>query len=67
MLFRSGRELGLVDGSLATVSVGEFSVTAPVIETVDMADGVVWVPSNSEGSHLPVPSGTIVNVRGGAA
>jgi hypothetical protein len=30
-----------------------------------MVDGVVWIPANSEGSDLNLPSGTIVDVTAG--
>ena len=60
--------LGLKDGEVATVSYGDASAAAPLIVTDGMVDGVVWLPSNSEGTSLNVPSGTVVNVsRGGKA
>ena len=43
--------LDLTDGALVTVSTDQGSVTAPVLVT-DMADGVVWLPTNATG--LPV-------------
>jgi len=60
-------KLNLVDGALAVVSAQGRSATAPVIVTVGMADDTVWIPANSEGSALGLPSGTVVNVSGGAA
>ena len=63
----TAKVLGLVDGRPATVSHGAHRITAPVIETPGMVDGVVWIPANSQGGHLGVPSGTVVNVSGGAA
>jgi len=57
--------LKLVDGETATVSFGEKSASAPVIVTGGMADGVVWLPANSEGAALNLPSGTVVNVNSG--
>ena len=59
--------LKLVDGATATVSFGDKSATAPVIVTGGMADGVVWLPNNSEGAALNLPSGTVVNVNSGGA
>jgi len=59
--------LKLVDGGSATVSFGDKSATAPVIVTAGMADGVVWLPANSEGAALNLPSGTVVNVNSGGA
>jgi NADH-quinone oxidoreductase subunit G len=59
--------LNLVDGATATVSLGEKSASAPVIVTGGMADGVVWLPNNSEGAALNLPSGTVVNVNSGGA
>lgn len=43
--------LGLVDGDDLTVTVGETTVTAPVLVS-EMADHVVWLPTNSAGSDL---------------
>jgi len=57
--------LKLVDGETATVSFGEKSASAPVIVTGGMADGVVWLPANSEGAALNLPSGTVVNINSG--
>ena len=57
--------LNLVDGETATVSFGNKSASAPVIVTGGMADGVVWLPANSEGAALNLPSGTVVNVNSG--
>jgi NADH-quinone oxidoreductase subunit G len=59
--------LKLVDGASATVSFGEKSATAPVIVTAGMADGIVWLPNNSESAALNLPSGTVVNVTSGGA
>jgi len=59
--------LNLVDGASATVSFGDKSASAPVIVTGGMADGVVWLPANSEGAALNLPSGTVVNVNSGGA
>ncbi len=60
-------KLNLVDGATATVTAHGQSASAPVIVTVGMAEDTVWIPANSEGSALGLPSGTVVNVSGGAA
>ena len=60
--------LGLTDGGTATVSASGGSVTVPVAVT-DMVDGVVWLPTNSEGSHvradLGATAGSVVSVKAG--
>ncbi len=43
--------LGVVDGDALTVRVGGTTVTAPVLVS-EMADHVVWLPTNSVGSDL---------------
>jgi NADH-quinone oxidoreductase subunit G len=43
--------LGVVDGDVLTVRVGDVTVTAPVLVS-EMADHVVWLPTNSVGSDL---------------
>jgi NADH-quinone oxidoreductase subunit G len=43
--------LGVVDGDALTVRVGDTTVTAPVLVS-EMADHVVWLPTNSVGSDL---------------
>jgi NADH-quinone oxidoreductase subunit G len=43
--------LGVTDGDRLTVRVGETTVTAPVLVS-EMADHVVWLPTNSVGSDL---------------
>ncbi len=63
----TARSLNLVDGGQAKVECCGRKATAPVIETAGMADGVVWIPSNSEGAALNLPSGCVVNVSGGVA
>ena len=63
----TARSLNLTDGSQATVECCGNKATAPVIETPGMVDGVVWIPTNSEGAALNLPSGCVVNVSGGAA
>jgi len=44
-------DLGVVDGDHLTVRAGDQSVTAPVLVS-EMADHVVWLPSNSAGCDL---------------
>jgi NADH-quinone oxidoreductase subunit G len=62
----TAQQLNLVDGATATVSCCGNSANAPLIVTVGMVDGVVWLPANSEGSSLNLPSGCVVAVsRGG--
>ncbi len=63
----TAHKLGLVDGAEATVSAHGRSATAPVIVTGGMAEDTVWIPANSEGSALGLPSGSVVKVSGGAA
>ena len=43
----------------ATLTAEGVRVTAPVIETPGMVDGVVWAPSHSTDSRITVPSGTV--------
>ena len=43
--------LGVTDGDALTVRVGDTTVTAPVL-VCEMADHVVWLPTNSVGSDL---------------
>lgn len=62
----TAQKLNLVDGATATVSCCGKSASAPLIVTAGMADDVVWLPANSEGSSLNLPSGCVVDVaRGG--
>lgn len=63
----TAQSLNLVDGAMATVSLANKKAVAPVIVTAGMAQGVVWIPSNSEGCALNLPSGTVVNVSAGGA
>ena len=58
-------QLNLIDGATATVSCCGESASAPLIVTAGMADGVVWMPANSEGSALNLPSGCVVDVSQG--
>ncbi len=61
----TAQQLSLVDGATATVSCCGSSASAPLIVTAGMAEGVVWLPANSEGSSLNLPSGCIVEVSQG--
>jgi NADH-quinone oxidoreductase subunit G len=63
---------GLTEGEHVTVSTPTGSVTAPVAVVPGMVDHVVWLPTNSAGSHirsvLGVDAGAVVTVtKGGAA
>ncbi|WP_448062085.1 NADH-quinone oxidoreductase subunit G [Cellulomonas hominis] len=57
--------LGLADGDLVEVGTGTGSITLPLVVT-DMADHVVWVPTNSPGSavreSLGAGAGAVVRV-----
>jgi NADH-quinone oxidoreductase subunit G len=61
--------LGVGDGDPVTVSTDRGEVTAPVLVT-DMPDGVVWLPTNSDGVHvrlgLAAANGSRVKVRAGS-
>jgi NADH-quinone oxidoreductase subunit G len=61
----TAQQLSLVDGATATVSCCGSNASAPLIVTAGMADGVVWLPANSEGSSLNLPSGCVVEVSQG--
>lgn len=63
----TAQSLNLIDGGMATVSCCGQSAAAPVIVTGGMADGVVWLPANSEGAALNLPSGCVVDVQAGGA
>jgi NADH-quinone oxidoreductase subunit G len=58
--------VGITDGGNLTVSTTTGSITLPAAIT-DMVDGVVWLPTNSAGSHvradLGTAAGSIVNVK----
>ena len=58
----TAQALNLIDGVSTEVSCCGDTATAPLIVTVGMADNVVWVPANSEGSSLNLPSGCVVSV-----
>jgi NADH-quinone oxidoreductase subunit G len=57
--------IGAVDGQNVTVSTGRGSITLPLAVT-DMVDGVVWLPTYSEHSHvhatLGVTAGAVVQI-----
>jgi NADH-quinone oxidoreductase subunit G len=61
----TAQKLNLVDGATATVSCCGNSASAPLIVTAGMANDVVWLPANSEGSSLNLPSGCVVDVSQG--
>jgi NADH-quinone oxidoreductase subunit G len=52
--------LGVVDGDTVSVVAGDSTVTVPVVVT-EMADHVVWLPTNSEGCDL---RGTLADAPG---
>lgn len=51
--------LGVADGDLVTVSTGLGSITLPALVTSDLVPGVVWLPTNSEGSTVRPNLGAI--------
>jgi NADH-quinone oxidoreductase subunit G len=61
-------DLGLSDGDPVTVGTKTGAITLPALVT-DMADGVVWVPTNSPGSTvrrtLGVAEGAVVEISAG--
>ncbi len=63
--------LAVVDGDEVTVSSGTGSVSVPVLVTDGMVEGVVWLPTNSQGcavrSALGVDAGGRVTVSKGGA
>ena len=61
----TAQKLNLVDGATVTVSCCGKSASAPLIVTAGMSDDVVWLPANSEGSSLNLPSGCVVDVAKG--
>ncbi len=44
-------EAGTADGGKVTVATGHGAITVPV-EIAEMPDRVVWLPTNSAGSHV---------------
>ena len=68
---KSAASLGLAEGDTVRVSTGAGAMTVPVIVR-DMADDVIWLPTNSAGSTvrstLGVDAGTAVSLaKGGVA
>ena len=61
--------VGVVDGRPVTVSTDRGEVTAPAVVS-DMPDGVVWLPTSSEGVRvrlgLAAANGSRVRIRAGA-
>ncbi len=61
-------KLGVADGDPVTVGTDRGAITLPATIT-DMADGVVWVPTNSPGSTvrrtLGVTAGAVVKITAG--
>jgi NADH-quinone oxidoreductase subunit G len=64
------QRLGVSEGDMVTVSTGAGSVTVPT-RVGDIADDVVWLPSNSDGVNLVrdlrALAGSVVRVEGGAS
>jgi len=58
----TAQALDLLDGASTTVSFAGNIATAPLVVTAGMVDSVVWIPANSEGSSLNLPSGCVVTV-----
>jgi NADH-quinone oxidoreductase subunit G len=62
--------VGIVDGGSVTVSTDRGEVTAPAVLS-DMPDGVVWLPTSSDGVRvrlgLAAANGSRVRIRAGAA
>jgi NADH-quinone oxidoreductase subunit G len=60
-------EAGTADGGKVTVATRHGAITVPV-EIADMPDRVVWLPTNSAGSHvrsaLRAGHGAIVSISG---
>jgi NADH-quinone oxidoreductase subunit G len=63
--------LGVADGEPVTVGTGTGTLTLPALITEDLADGVVWLPTNSPGATvrrtLGVTAGALVDVSRGSA
>ena len=61
-------QLGVADGDPVTVGTDRGAITLPAV-VVEMADGVVWLPTNSPGSTvnriLAATSGDVVTVSSG--
>jgi NADH-quinone oxidoreductase subunit G len=68
---RTAASIGLAEGDTVRVSTGSGAICVPVTIT-EMADHVVWLPTNSSGSAvrstLGVDAGAAVSLtKGGAA
>jgi NADH-quinone oxidoreductase subunit G len=68
---RTAASIGLAEGDTVRVSTGSGAITVPVTIR-DMADHVIWLPTNSPGSAvrstLGVDAGSAVSLtKGGAA
>ena len=63
-------ELGVGDGDAITVSTARGGITLPALVT-EMADAVVWLPTNSPGSTvrrtLGAREGTVVQIAAGGS
>ena len=61
--------LGVADGDAVAVSTERGAITLPAVLVDDMAEGVVWLPTNSPGSTvrrtLGVTAGAVVSVASG--
>ncbi len=62
-------QAGVADGDVLTVRTAAGSVQLPVAVTDGMVDDVVWLPANSDGSHvraaLHADHGSSVTISGG--
>ena len=67
----TAKEIGVNDGGSVTVGTDQGEVTLPLAVTADMADGVVWLPTRSPGSHvrtaLGASAGDVVRISAGGA
>ena len=67
---KTAASIGLADGDTVRVSVGSGAITVPLTIT-DMADHVIWLPTNSPGSAvrstLGVDAGAVVSLTKGGA
>jgi NADH-quinone oxidoreductase subunit G len=57
------REIGAEHGQLVTVTTARGSATVPLALTNDMVDGVVWLPTNSEGCAVRATLGVEAGAR----
>jgi NADH-quinone oxidoreductase subunit G len=67
---KTAASIGLAEGDTVRVSVGSGAITVPLTIT-DMADHVIWLPTNSPGSAvrstLGVDAGAVVSLTKGGA